>query len=142
MTGRCADRLVHLTGLLWLALTAHRALAHSFDPAVLDLRERAPGIFDVVWKVPPTMAEGAGAASGRLAPELPVHCRPVTVPAPTDSNLGEPVRWRVDCGPQGLLGERVAVNGLDGTKLDVLVRITWQNGRTVNGAPQSISRAD
>jgi len=36
-----------------------------------------------------------------------------------------------------LRGERLAVAGLDGTKVDAIVRITWRDGQTVNGVLRS-----
>ena len=38
---------------LGLVLAAAVVHAHSFDPALLDLRERGGGIYDVVWKTAP-----------------------------------------------------------------------------------------
>ena len=43
-----------MTRIAWLVvvLAPAVALAHSFEPALLDLREQRPGVFDVVWKTP------------------------------------------------------------------------------------------
>ena len=41
--------------------------AHSFDPALLDLRERADGTFDLIWKAPlraPSTVTGSGSPPG------------------------------------------------------------------------------
>jgi len=136
---RGAQRLRHFVNLLvWaLLLPASGARAHSFDPALLDLRERAPGVFDVVWKAPPAMPGASAAGGSALLPDLPAHCRRVAASAAAEPSDGEPVSWRVDCGPAGLRGERLAVAGLDGTKVDAIVRITWRDGQTVNGVLRS-----
>jgi len=42
------------------------------------------------------------------------------------------LRWTVDCGPQGLVGRDVAVEGLGPVRIDVLVRIALPDGRVVN----------
>jgi hypothetical protein len=136
---RRAQRFRHVVNLLvWvLILRAGSAFAHSFDPAVLDLHERDLGIFDAVWKAPPAMPGASAAGRAPLFPDLPAHCRRVTVAGAADPGDGEPVSWRVDCRPGGLRGGRVAVNGLDGTKMDVIVRITWRDGQTVTGVLRS-----
>jgi len=115
-------KAVLLAALLLGRLAA--AWAHGFEPAVLDLNERQPGVFDVTWKPPP-------GGSAVLAPELPASCRPVARAAsPVDDG---PRRWRVDCGPEGLAGQRLAVSGLDGVAADAIARIGWVDGRTTVG---------
>jgi hydrogenase/urease accessory protein HupE len=98
------------------------ALAHSFEPALLDLRERRPGLFDVAWKTP-------GPLAGGLSPELPAHCRRRDL-----SSEGEGITFfQADCGTTGLRGERVAVRGLAGTRVDAIVRIEWTDGTVTSG---------
>ena len=41
-------RAAALAIALWLV--PHGLRGHGFEPAALDLREAAPGVFDVVWK--------------------------------------------------------------------------------------------
>jgi hypothetical protein len=120
-----------LFALAAIAAPLRLAFAHSFEPAVLDVREQRPGIFDVIWKLP-------GPESGSLAPgdpvpepELPSHCRRVAGAA-VPPRLGEPLSWRVDCGAAGLHGERLAVHEL-GLRVDVIVRVTWLNGEGTSG---------
>ena len=105
------------TALLAVALAVRLAGAHSFEPGVLDLREQSPGVFDVTWQAPQLAA---------LAPRLPAHCATVAG--------GEEAGWRrVDCGPRGLAGERVMVDGIAGTRLDAIVRVAWLDGRIATG---------
>lgn len=108
----------------WLLVLVAPAgvLAHSFEPALLDLRERRPGLFDVAWKTP-------GPLAGGLSPELPAHCRRRDRPSE-----GEGLTFfQADCGTTGLRGERVAVRGLAGTRIDAIVRITWTDGTVTSG---------
>ena len=49
--------------------------AHSFDPALLDIRERAEGIYDVVWRSPPP--QGVGGRLRQLVPVFGQACRRV-----------------------------------------------------------------
>jgi hypothetical protein len=129
--------LLFVCGLMWLLPgTAH---AHSFAPAVLDLRERDVGRFDVIWKLP-------GPGSGVLTPgdhaplpQLPVQCR--TLAGAPSMHPGEegPAFWQVDCGPAAMRGQPLSVSGLDGTRIDVIVRITWHDGTTASGVLRSAS---
>ena len=117
--------------VLLLVLVARVApvAAHTFEPALLDLRERDPGVFDVVWR-PPGEASGAVVPGAPpLAPRLPPHCRELVA-------LGGGDDWtafRVDCGPGRLAGETIAVPGILGSRVDAIVRIGWNDGRTASG---------
>ncbi len=157
-------RILLLILLGWMAATA---MAHEIRPALLDLRERAPGEFDVLWKVPipggaplageiPShpqsttpaapdelltlpcgcsfpRAQAAGGAPS-IHPQLPAHAQTTfSSQVPTDEQLpgARLKRWSISTGGQGLVGYDIAVHGLPATMLDVLVRITFADGRTV-----------
>jgi hypothetical protein len=110
-----------------IAGTPWRAGAHSFEPAVLDVREHAAGVFDVIWKVPGP--ESGSFAPGDALPEpvLPAHCLRVATAGASLPQPGELSSWRVDCGTLGLHEQPLAVNGL-GPRLEVIVRCTWRDG--------------
>jgi hydrogenase/urease accessory protein HupE len=113
------------------------AFAHTFEPAVLDLHEREAGSFDVVWKLPAAWA-GLLAPGGTLpVPQLPAACVSVVGAAAAGDGEEGPAFWRVNCGAGELRGERLAVRGLDGSRLDVIVRITWRDGSTASGVLRS-----
>ncbi|MCW5891210.1 MAG: HupE/UreJ family protein [bacterium] len=115
------------------------AMPHSFEPALLALREVGGGLFDVVWKSP--MPRGADDPIGGLTPVLPAHCRTLAdpgAPAEPETESVEVARFfRVDCGAAGLAGAEVAVEGLPGSRVDVLVRVTWADGRVSLGSLRS-----
>lgn len=129
-----------LAAVLLLLLPAVVA-AHSFEPALLSLREVGGGVFDVVWKSP--TPRSADDPVGGLTPVLPAHCRTLADPnaAAADAEAEISVEaarfFRVDCGPAGLAGARVEVLGLPGSRVDVLVRVTWADGRVSLGTLQS-----
>jgi hypothetical protein len=151
--------------LLWI-LTGFAARAHEVRPAFLELTERAPGEFDVLWKVPalggapiageeiphadppPATAPAASTfmacgcpaptaaqlASGVLPihPSLPRDAR-VIVPPVIERPFGAEVRrWTIATGPRGLDGWNVAVHGLEATMIDVLVRVSFLDGRVAS----------
>lgn len=99
-----------------------QAAAHEIRPGYLELREIAPTSFSVVWKVP--MRDGARL---RLEPVFPETCRQQTTPTSREVGGGWLQRWTLAC--EGSLGQGViAIDGLESTLTDVLVRIERQDG--------------
>ena len=111
-------------GLVLAALLpVSAAWAHEVRPAYLELKETAPGRFNILWRTP--LLSGM-----RL---------PVVLKLPDDvQNLKEPIvqeltdslverRW-IDAGPGGLAGKRIEFVGLQGTITDVLVRVERLDG--------------
>jgi len=76
---------------LFLA-TAWGAGAHEVRPAYLELTERAPGVFEVLWKVPamggvPLAGEGIPHELPATDPSAPGTTMPCGCPAPTAAQL-------------------------------------------------------
>jgi hydrogenase/urease accessory protein HupE len=114
--------------LPWLfagALAVPTAWAHEARPAYLEIKEKSPNQFSLLWRTPVL-------AGMRL---------PVRLTMPGDvKNLKEPVvqeladsllerRW-IDAGANGLAGKRIEFTGLQVTITDVLVRVEMLDGRT------------
>jgi hypothetical protein len=109
--------------VLVLLFALSSARAHEIRPAYLELKETAPGQFNVLWRTPVT-------AGMRL---------PVVLKLPDDvRNLKDPVvqeltdslverRW-VGAGSDGFSGRRVEFPGLQLTITDVLVRFETLDG--------------
>lgn len=83
---------------IFLLLFALRANAHEVRPAYLELTERAPGEFDVLWKVPamggtPLAGEEIPHAQAVIAPADPnaPKTMPCGCPAPTAAQLSRGV---------------------------------------------------
>jgi hypothetical protein len=108
-----------------LSLGAARAHAHEVRPGYLELREIAPGVFEVLFKTP-TLA----GTRFNLRPLLPAGCRAQTPVATYEPPGAILERWTVTCDTI-LSGQRIAVVGLSGTLLEVLVRIETLDGRTI-----------
>ena len=120
--GRCTWGLV-LTGLLFATIPAH---AHTSLPGYLALQETSPGAFDLVWKVP--TAEGPPPA---IYPAFPPACT-IAKPLVAEQAPGAIIeRGSLQCGASGLDGAAIAISGLNVTILDVLVRITFADGSSV-----------
>lgn len=133
-----------MSGRGWLAagtvagsvLMAGAVAAHTFEPALLDVRERETGTFDVVWR-PPGRESGAALPEAPLAPQLPAACRTV-------ADLGaseERVVIRVACGPGRLRGETITIPGLAASRVDAIVRVAWNDGQATSGVLTDVSES-
>ena len=146
--------------LAWVAASLG-SWAHEVRPAYLELTERAPGEFEVLWKVPaaggvPLAGDGVphseplSGAAGKTMPcgcplpsqlshgVLPVHpsmpadARVTTPPVIERIQGAEVRRWSIATGPRGLEGWVVGVHGLQQTMVDVLVRVSFADGRVAS----------
>jgi hydrogenase/urease accessory protein HupE len=112
--------------LVLLFLGALQARAHTSLPGYLELQEISPGSFDLVWKVP--TAEGPPPA---IYPVFPVNCA-MSKPLVAEQTPGAILeRGSLECGAKGLDGAAIAISGLNVTILDVLVRIIFADGSSV-----------
>jgi hydrogenase/urease accessory protein HupE len=116
-------------------LVAAIARAHSFDPALLDLRERDAGIYDVIWKSPAPAQDGFVARP--LAPVFSAPCRRAADLTPRGGEPDGLAVFRLDCGRTGLRGQTIGVAGLAANPVDVIVRIRWLDGTTTAGVLRS-----
>ncbi len=101
------------------------AFAHEARPAYLEIRETAPGRYDLLWRTPVL-------AGMRLPVTLRVPEGVRTVGEPTVQELTDSLleRRTLDAGPVGLAGKRIEFPGLQATITDVLVRVQALDGRT------------
>lgn len=99
--------------------------AHEVRPAYLEVRETAPGAFDVLWKVP---ARGENMRLGVYV-RLPDQARPLGEPRALFADNAYIERWKFQ-HEGGLLGQTIGINGLSSTRIDTLVRFTTLDGHT------------
>lgn len=118
-------RVWRLLGVLLLAVLAvsPAARAHEARPAYLELTERAPGQYDVMWRTP--VLAGMRLPVRLAMPEGVKNLKEPEVQELADSLLE---RRTIDAGPGGLAGKRIAFPGLQLTITDVLVRVQRQDG--------------
>jgi hydrogenase/urease accessory protein HupE len=111
--------------LVLLLSGAANVQAHTSLPAYLELKETTPGSFAMLWRVP--AAEGPPPA---IYPVFPSNC---TVPRLIAEDAPGSVveRGTIQCEPKGLAEQKLAIEGLSVTILDVLVRITFTDGTSV-----------
>lgn len=115
-------RLLFLLAVL--VAMAVPADAHEIRPAYLQLDEKAPAQFSVLWKVP-----AAGDRRLALYVRFPAECKTLGEPAGSMEGGAFFERWKISCDG-GLKGKSVAVDGLRTSMTDVLARISWADGTT------------
>ena len=114
--------LVGLT-LLLAALTGTQAQAHALEPGFLELGALGGDRWRATWRVPDV--------AGRPMPitaVLPENCAPRRAPAPRFDGRAWAVSWIAEC-PGGIAGGRIAIEGLENTRTDTLVRYELEPGR-------------
>jgi HupE / UreJ protein len=110
--------------LLATLLAMSSAWAHEARPAYLEIKERAQGQFDVLWRTPVL-------AGMRLPVVLKLPDRVKNLKDPILSELADSLlerRW-IDAGPNGFAGARIDFAGLQLTITDVLARFEMLDGR-------------
>ena len=121
---RCLRALVLVASII-SAFAPVASFAHEARPAYLELKETAPGQFDVLWRTP--VLSGMRLPVVLQMPEAARNVKPPAVQELADSLVER--RW-VDAGPNGLGGKRIEFPGLQLTITDVLVRVQTINGGT------------
>jgi len=97
------------------------ALAHEVRPGYLELREIGDQAYDVLWKVPAKGNKRLG-----LSVRLPSYCKNSE---PKSRFVGGAFleRWRASCEGE-LSGGLIQIDGLSGTRTDVLARVERADG--------------
>ncbi len=106
-----------ITGLGWTPTPAH-----ELQPAFLELRERAVGEYDVLWKQP-----SVGEARMPIVPVFPESCRQLGDARSERAGTAWLYTARVRCA-QGLAGQTITIEGLEAFTTDVLVRVQHADG--------------
>lgn len=121
---RSPERYYVLLGMvLWLLPL--NTFAHESRPAYLELTERAPGRYEIVWRRP-----AVGNQVLVLTPQFPAGCRNVTTRS-VSFVVGSVVEsWTLACNDSVMIGKPIWIDGLSRTITDVLVRVSFQEGLT------------
>lgn len=102
------------------------AEAHPLAPMLFELVERGGGQVDIRWKEPVIGTRGL-----ELAPDLPGDCRLGRPAEPALDDAGIVYRWQMVCPSGGLTGRRIGVEGLAGSRANVLMRLELEDGRSM-----------
>jgi hypothetical protein len=112
-----------LSRCLALAVLAGAAHAHETRPGFLELRESTPGTYGLLWKKP-----AGGEVEIFIAPALPKECRLAGSGQQRLTPGAVVVRGTLQC-EGGIAGKTIAVDGLEATITDVIVRVHHADGR-------------
>jgi len=106
-----------------LAASAITAGAHEVRPGFLELRETGPGSYAFLWKKP-----SGGEIEIFIAPVIPERCRLSTAGQQQLTPGALVVRGTLHC-EGGIQGKTLAIDGLESTLTDVIVRVRHADGR-------------
>ena len=106
---------------VWMLLGL-QARAHELRPGFLELRETGPDTYSFLWKKP-----SGGEVEIFIAPLIPRECR-LTSEGQRLTPGALTVRGVLSC-PGGIQGRTFAIDGLDATVTDVIVRVHHADGR-------------
>ncbi|MDG2335399.1 MAG: HupE/UreJ family protein [Myxococcota bacterium] len=119
------------TGLVMLALALllpFPAPAHPLAPALLEVKALDAGLAEVSWKTSRLRPRGAD-----IRPVLPEACPSLDDPQVREDAKSVTLVWTIQCPEAtGLVGQSLAVAGLEATRIDVLVRVILPDGRVVS----------
>ncbi len=119
-----ASCLVLVAGSLAMLWVAEPVAAHRLAPVLWELREGPEGRVEMRWKT--TLVQPTGSA---LRPTLPEPCESLEAPVVARDSSSATARWSAACGPRGLAGQTLGVEGLPGSGTDVVLRIELADGR-------------
>lgn len=91
--------------------------SHALDPGYLNLQPLSGDSWRAFWRKPTV-----GATPMQIEARLPEQCTPATAPPPRFDGKAWVSQWVATC-TGGLSGGRIAIEGLEATRTDVLVRI-------------------
>ena len=117
-------RLVRaLLAVVVLIASARVAHAHEVRPGFLELRETGPDTYSFLWKKP-----SGGEIEIYIAPIIPKECRLATSGQQQLTPGALVVRGTLRC-EGGIQGKTVAIDGLESTITDVIIRVHHADGR-------------
>jgi hydrogenase/urease accessory protein HupE len=108
---------------LVLIFGGNLAFAHEVRPGFLELREIGPNTYSFLWKKP-----SGGEVEIYIAPIIPDECRLATPGRQQLTPGALIVRGTMQC-KDGIEGKTLAVDGLEATITDVIVRVHHDDGR-------------
>jgi len=119
-----AARLLFALAVALAALAPAPLRAHELQPGFLELRESAPGRYDVLWKLP---SLGESDVRMPMVPVFPENCRQLGEARSERAGTAWLFTARLEC-KSGLAGRTIAIEGLESFSTDVLVRVQHADG--------------
>ncbi len=111
--------------MVFVALVSTALHGHELQPGFLELRETAPGRYEVLWKLP-SLGEASNVRMP-IAPVFPERCRQLGAPRTERAGTAWLFNAQVQC-TDGLAGQTISIEGLEAFTTDVLVRVQHADG--------------
>ncbi len=108
--------------LACFTIVATQAYSHALQPGFLELRLVDTDQYSVLWKKPADRGKPMA-----ISAVLPENCEQPKPPQLVWDGAAYLARWTTRC-TGGLEGEKIAIEGLDQTSTDVLVRYDFSDG--------------
>ncbi len=110
---------------LFFPFIIHDLYSHPLAPSFYKILEKDKGIFEVLWKGPEMRVRGE-----RVMPLIPEGCQVIGKPNYSYENTGFIKSYKMFCdGP--LIGKKIEVKGLDKSKRNVLLHLTFKDKRLI-----------
>ena len=116
---RALTLLSFIAGVLGFAPSSY---GHALEPGYLQLRLLDKELYAMVWKTPANKSRPMN-----ISAVLPESCESRTPPESIWDGAAYVARWTTRC-TGGIEGGVIRIDGLDGTRTDVLVRFDFANG--------------
>ena len=107
---------------LVLLLLTNSAIADEIRPGYLELNEKSPNTYAVLWKVPQKSGQKIS-----LAPLFPDGCTNKTAITTQTINSAMLQRWYIYCA-NNIVGQRISIEDITNSNTDVLLRLKWLDG--------------
>jgi len=104
------------TIIILMMLLPWPALSHEMRPAFLEITEKQPGVYNILWETPMR-----GDLRLSLSPEFSGSVEEITPVITRHTGDAAVQTWRIKTSGS-LRGQMLSIDGLDGTMTDVLVR--------------------
>ena len=109
--------------LIISSLFGSAAFADDSQPGYLELKETTANRYSVIWRNPKLVNQQV-----TMSLQFPAGVKNLTKPVLRELPGATVERRLIETDAQGLIGKRIAINGLPLSNTDVLVRIEFANG--------------
>ena len=117
--------MIRLLLFLGLAILSSPLKADIVYPARIQITETSPGIYEVVFILP--------VINGKILkaePVFPAFCESLTEPVIQIDPFQKRSSWTIRCEGASLQGQRIGIDGLLGSPIDIILDISTLEGRT------------
>ncbi|RLA41412.1 MAG: hypothetical protein DRR42_24675, partial [Gammaproteobacteria bacterium] len=107
---------------LVLLLLTNNPIADEIRPGYLELNEKSPNTYTVIWKIPQKSSQKL-----LLKPHFPDSCINKTSATSQLINGATLQRWYIHC-TDNIVGQRISIEDITNSNTDVLLRLKWLDG--------------